>query len=652
MELGMAPPSKRRKLSESEARDDISFQSEVGRPAPTPTSSPCVEHLSHAYAASGPRQVPQRIEEVHLQIHHQALAGPENHHGLHRRQGTGVSSEPTLDVTVVAAVNTDGSTTGLSTTTDAVSASSVSSFASTATTTVISSSTPSDSTATSSNSDAASSTDNISSATSDSTSPTSSDNSTGSHTPTSSTSESSSTGIGLIGISATGATSTSASINGSSGAVSLTGTVTSLGTAASISQNLTTSALIIKDSSTTYTTRTTIELNSSTSRPSSHTTEASSQTLAAAFYLATLADGAVQTLSRASQSYITTFSDGSVATIPAATGSYVTTTGADGVTSVVYETTSAAGSGAEQSTITSIATIGGANVQGTATSSTTSSSTTGAALNGGSGGSNNTTAPPGTIAGGVVGGAAGLAVILLIAMLFLRYYRRRSQLGHQALPANAGLSPEPDHTRDLSRGPGMAERAGLMPALGAAVPALFRHSNRSAEGPAPSERSFTRVSGRKLPSSFSPGMSTTGAPPPPPPPPGMPLAGSEHNLSTTSFYRDSSGFYGGGSSNTGVESSVSPGEGAPLAAAGAAEALTLSPGPQRRPTVHTGGPYTMSSPPMGPGASSPTSPSRLLRKGGGSGSPPGTAGTAATFERSGTPSSLEGGRGSRFTEEV
>ncbi|KAK0272863.1 hypothetical protein LTR91_001238 [Friedmanniomyces endolithicus] len=631
----MAPPSKRRKLSESEARDDISFQSEVGRPAPTPTSSPCVEHLSHAYAASGPRQVPQRIEEVHLQIHHQALAGPENHHGLHRRQGTGVSSEPTLDVTVVAAVNTDGSTTGLSTTTDAVSASSVSSFASTATTTVISSSTPSDSTATSSNSDAASSTDNISSATSDSTSPTSSDNSTGSHTPTSSTSESSSTGIGLIGISATGATSTSASINGSSGAVSLTGTVTSLGTAASISQNLTTS-----------------ELNSSTSRPSSHTTEASSQTLAAAFYLATLADGAVQTLSRASQSYITTFSDGSVATIPAATGSYVTTTGADGVTSVVYETTSAAGSGAEQSTITSIATIGGANVQGTATSSTTSSSTTGAALNGGSGGSNNTTAPPGTIAGGVVGGAAGLAVILLIAMLFLRYYRRRSQLGHQALPANAGLSPEPDHTRDLSRGPGMAERAGLMPALGAAVPALFRHSNRSAEGPAPSERSFTRVSGRKLPSSFSPGMSTTGAPPPPPPPPGMPLAGSEHNLSTTSFYRDSSGFYGGGSSNTGVESSVSPGEGAPLAAAGAAEALTLSPGPQRRPTVHTGGPYTMSSPPMGPGASSPTSPSRLLRKGGGSGSPPGTAGTAATFERSGTPSSLEGGRGSRFTEEV
>ncbi|KAK0893963.1 hypothetical protein LTR02_012545 [Friedmanniomyces endolithicus] len=645
MDVGMAPPSKRRKLSESESRDDISFESEVGRPAPTPTLSHGVEHLSHAYAASGPRQVPQRIEEVHLQIHHQAIAAPDNHHGLHRRQGTGVSSEPTLDVTVVASVNTDGSTTGLSTTTDAAAASGVSSFGSTTTMTVISSSTPPDSTATSSSSGAASSTNTTSSATSDTTSSTSSYNSTGSATATSSTSESSSTGAGLIGISGTGGTSTSSSNNGSSGAVSLTGTVTSLGTAASLSQNLTTS---VKDSSTTYTTRTTIELNSSKSRPGSHTTEASSQTLAAAFYLATLADGAVQTLSRASQSYLTTFSDGSVATVPAATGSYVTTTGADGVMSVVYETTSAVGSGVEQSTITSIATIGGAIQQGTATTSTSSSSKTGGALNGGGGSSNNTTAPPGTIAGGVVGGAAGLAVILLIAMLFLRYYRRRSQLGHQALPANAGVSPEPHHSPDLSRGPGMAERAGLMPALGAAVPALFRHSNRSAEGPAPSERSFTRVSGRKLPSSFSPGMSTN------PPPPGMPLAGSEHNLSTTSFYRDSTGFYGGGSN--GAESSVSPGEGSgarPLAAAAATEALTLSPGPQRRPTVHTGGPYVMSSPPMGPGASSPTSPARLLRKGaGGPGSPPGTAATAATFERSGTPSSLEGGRGRRFTEEV
>ena len=237
----MAPPSKRRKLSESESRDDISFESEVGRPAPTPTLTHCVEHLSHAYAASGPRQVPQRIEEVHLQIHHQAIAAPDSHHGLHRRQGTGVSSEPTLDVTVVASVNTEGSTTGLSTTTDAVAASGVSSFGSTAITTVVSSPTPSDSTATSSSSDATSSTNTMSSATSDTTASTSSDNSTGSASATSSTSESRSTGTGLIGISATGGTSTSASNNGSSGALSLTGTGTSLGTAASISQNLTTS---------------------------------------------------------------------------------------------------------------------------------------------------------------------------------------------------------------------------------------------------------------------------------------------------------------------------------------------------------------------------------------------------------------------------
>ncbi|TKA77020.1 hypothetical protein B0A55_01952 [Friedmanniomyces simplex] len=324
MEVGMAPPHKRRKLSESDSRDGISFESEVGRPAPTPTFSHGVEHLSHAYATSDSRQVPPRIEEVHLQIHHQAVSVPDIHHGLHRRQGSGASSEPTLAVTVVASVNTDGSTTGLSTATDTAAASGVSSFASTATTTVISSPSPSDSTSTSSSTDAtssSSSTDATSSTSSDTISSTSY-NSTGTVTPTSSsTSDPSSTAAGFIGISPTGSSPASASNNSSSGSVSLTGTVTSLSTGASLSgslsQNLTTSALIIQDSR-------------------SHTTESSSKTLGAAFYLATLADGTVETFSRSSHSYITTFPDGSFATVPAATGSYVTATGTDGVTSVVY----------------------------------------------------------------------------------------------------------------------------------------------------------------------------------------------------------------------------------------------------------------------------------------------------------------------------
>ncbi|TKA77021.1 hypothetical protein B0A55_01953 [Friedmanniomyces simplex] len=604
MEVGMAPPHKRRKLSESDSRDGISFESEVGRPAPTPTFSHGVEHLSHAYATSDSRQVPQRIEEVHLQIHHQAVSVPDIHHGLHRRQGTGASSEPTLAVTVVASVNTDGSTTGLSTATDTAAASGVSSFASTATTTV------------------------------------------------------EQYRRHLIYIFRHHLIHIIRQLDGHgdpdilfdirskqySGWFHWHFTYWQLPNF-SFEQFQQRLSLIIQDSR-------------------SHTTESSSKTLGAAFYLATLADGTVETFSRSSHSYITTFPDGSSATVPAATGSYVTATGTDGVTSVVYETTSAVPSSAQQSTITSVATIGGANQQGTATSSTSSSSKTSGASSGGGGNSNNATAPPGTIAGGVVGGAAGLAVILLIAMLFLRYYRRRSQLGHQALPPNAGVSPDPNHTANnsLSRpGPGMAERAGLMPALGV-VPALFRHQNRSQEGAEPgSERSFTRVSGRKLPSSFSPGMSTSS------PPPDMPLTGSaDRNLSTTSFYRDSTGFYGGGA----ADPSLSPGSGGAgltLAGAGAAgaagtagaaerEELTLSPGPQRRPTVHTGGPYVLSPP-----ASSPSSPARLLRGGGFPGSPPGTA---ATFERSGTPGTPgtpglswgegegEGGRGSRFTEEV
>ena len=137
-------------------------------------------------------------------------------------------------------------------------------------------------------------------------------------------------------------------------------------------------------------------------------------------------------------------------------------------------------------------------------------------------------------------------------MMFLRWYRRRSQMGHQALPPNsAALSPDMDQGPSHRGQPGMAERAGLMP-FAAAVPALFRHQNRSRESdsaePATGERGFTRVSGRKLPSAWSEGMTS----PPQPtmsPPPTMPLVGGtgdhDRNLSSTSFYRDSTGFYGG-----------------------------------------------------------------------------------------------------------
>ncbi|EMD01134.1 hypothetical protein BAUCODRAFT_144696 [Baudoinia panamericana UAMH 10762] len=299
-----------------------------------------------------------------------------------------------------------------------------------------------------------------------------------------------------------------------------------------------------------------------------------------------------------------------------------------------------------QSTVTSYATVAGAGQQptshGTATSSS-SSSTSSAGLMGGNGNDNQNTPPAGTIAGGVVGGAAGLAMVLLIAMLFLRWYRRKSQRGQTALPAGADFSSDFGHGR--SRGPGMAERAGLMPALGA-VPALFRHQNRnSAVSSEPTERGFQRVSGRKLPSSFSPGMTAAegagGAAA------AMPLAEHERNLSGNSYFHNSGGSLGAAAGGAGPFSDA-----AAIHDNDRDEQMTLSPGPQRRPTVHAGGPYNMSSPPttasstLAP-ATTPKSP-RMDRPT----SPQGTVGTSATFDRSETPSSLDWNRGSKFTEEV
>ncbi|KAH9843328.1 hypothetical protein Tdes44962_MAKER07522 [Teratosphaeria destructans] len=273
----------------------------------------------------------------------------------------------------------------------------------------------------------------------------------------------------------------------------------------------------------------------------------------------------------------------------------------------MLQTTTLSTSSHARSTVTSTTDIGGAGGYATTTPAGSSNTSTGAGSSSREDGADSATT--GAIAGGVVGGAAGIALLLVAALLFLKWWRRnRMNTGHQALPANSGMSAEGDHPTDFSRGPGMAERAGMMPAALAAVPALFRHHDRSAPSTEsePSERGFTRVSGRKLPSNFSPGM--TG-----PPPPDMPLSRPDRNLSGTSFYRDSGGFYGG--------ESFPPEDPAPIGAG----AMTLSPGPQRRPTVHAGGPYRMSSR-RSPGA--------------------------AMFDRSDTPSSLDPNRSSRFQENV
>jgi hypothetical protein len=196
----------------------------------------------------------------------------------------------------------------------------------------------------------------------------------------------------------------------------------------------------------------------------------------------------------------------------------------------------------------------------------------------------------------------------------------------------------------------MAERAGIRP-FAAAIPALFKHQNRSQEDPEPSERGFTKVSGRKLPSQFSEGMSSldTGAAGRynrPVQAPDMPLNGSdqnlERNLSSHSFYRDSYGFYGG----EGGELHQSPDLTIPSPPESGE--MTLSPGPRRTPTVHAGGPYNISNPstpiPNHHHSYFADYPVDVTAT-----SPPGTA--INTYGRSDTPSSLDN-RSSRFTEEV
>lgn len=265
-------------------------------------------------------------------------------------------------------------------------------------------------------------------------------------------------------------------------------------------------------------------------------------------------------------------------------------------------------------------------VVGAGSSTTSASSSTSSAAGASGSGSTSPPTPPGTIAGGVVGGAAGLAVVLLIAMLFLRWYKRRSQIRHQALPFGSGDGPS-----EMQQGPSprdgsglTTENTGLMP-LAAALPALFRHGNRGRpdESLGPSsgaERSFQRVSGRKLASAFSPGMSSEPRPP-------APIGGQGQTPGPTSFYHDSSS----GDAAQGAPlaplnpfadrpGSTSPDAPPEIRRNSSGEQMTVLPGPQRRPTMRS------------PDVHGPASPARV-------------SSTAATFFQDET-------AGGRFTEEV
>ena len=120
-------------------------------------------------------------------------------------------------------------------------------------------------------------------------------------------------------------------------------------------------------------------------------------------------------------------------------------------------------------------------------------------VDGGSGGSVDTP----EVVGGVVGGIAGLAIILLVALFALRWYRNHRQ-SPQALPGSESENPAPDSrsTRPLAEGTLAGSAAGFLKRLSG----VNKTSQGATATPPMAQRSFERVSGRKLPSAFSPAL--------------------------------------------------------------------------------------------------------------------------------------------------
>jgi len=406
--------------------------------------------------------------------------------------------------------------------------------------------------------------------------------------------------------------------------------------------------------------------SSSTSRSGSSTSGASASSSshssssgtihAFGLFYTTLSDGHVSTMTESRSTFLTTLSDGTVSTSfgsykPVSTSessSHSSMTESSSPASTSVSTTSGSSTSgtssidtSASSTLASLSSIQTSDGGATATSSSPSS-TSSAAGGGGSG-----SAPPTSeLAGGIVGGVAGLAALLLVALMFIRWYRR-----HNAVQEIGSREPEAMQGGSTPRsGPGMAERAGLLPLAG-----IFRPSGNSRE-PASGERGFTRISGRKLPSAFSPGMTgnAAGASPGPTRPSILPMPAafengsnnsggqngssgynSRRNASNASFYRDSA--YLGDGPNP-AESGAQP---------------EYHPGPARQPTLHPGGPYAPSPSYTDPRSPSPPgSPRQNLLQGRAPTPSNVNAGPSPTnlqfLDRSDTPGSY----GSRFTEEV
>lgn len=139
---------------------------------------------------------------------------------------------------------------------------------------------------------------------------------------------------------------------------------------------------------------------------------------------------------------------------------------------------------------------------------------------------------------------------------------------------------------------GMTERAGMLPFASAAAAMIGRGRRKTPEVPA-SERGFQKISGRKLPSAFSEGMTALPAfenPRPVPMPAAFASGSRDPNRASPTddngrtFYRDrdSDGYFTGSGEESGSRG-PSPNDLGPP---------ELQPGPARQATVHHGGGYS------------------------------------------------------------
>lgn len=165
--------------------------------------------------------------------------------------------------------------------------------------------------------------------------------------------------------------------------------------------------------------------------------------------------------------------------------------------------------------------------------------------------------PTPQVVGSVVGSLAGLALILAVVLLLLRRHKRKRQ-------GTLQLTED-----DNDRVPAMTQDTSRNNRIPSAFLHRFSGMSRSTADTSTSggERSFQRVSGRKLPSAFSEGMTSE-------------QFSRGGTMSGSSFYQDDQGTYGG----PGVSKEFGKDIGGSPIAAGAA-AMNIRPSPARTPII-------------------------------------------------------------------